>query len=298
MMTSLTLYQSSGGTVGAILLAMALLALIETAIPLHARGRWNRAHLGPNLALTFMTFATNILLNGALVMTLVALESGGFGLLRLFALPPLIVVAAVVLALDFSFYVAHVAMHKIPGFWRFHSVHHSDPAVDVTTTIRQHPVEGVIRYAFMAAFAIPLGASPAAFAVYRVWSALSGLLEHSNIRVPRWLDSLLSLVFSWPNMHKVHHSRDARYTDTNYGNIVSLWDRLFFTFTAARNGANIVYGLDGFDDPSAQTTLGLLVMPFREARAPREAAATTQEPAGAKCGPKPSASVSTSTATL
>ena len=142
----------------------------------------------------------------------------------------------VVLVLDLSFYVAHVAMHKVPSFWRFHSVHHADPAVDVTTTIRQHPGEGVIRYAFMAAFAIPLGASPGAFAVYRVWSALNGLLEHANICVPPWLDSVLSLVTTWPNMHKVHHSREVQDTDTNYGNIVSLWDRLFFTFTPARHG--------------------------------------------------------------
>ena len=266
-MTSLTLYDSSVGTVGAILIAMAVIALIETAIPLHARGRWNRAHLGPNLALTFMTFATNIFFNTALVMALASLQSNGVGLLHMFALPPLMTAITVVLVLDLSFYVAHVAMHKVPSFWRFHSVHHADPAVDVTTTIRQHPGEGVIRYAFMAAFAIPLGASPGAFAVYRVWSALNGLLEHANIRVPSWLDRVLSLVTTWPNMHKVHHSRDAQYTDTNYGNIVSLWDRLFFTFTPARHGTRIVYGLDGFDDPATQTTAGLLAMPFSDAKA-------------------------------
>jgi sterol desaturase/sphingolipid hydroxylase (fatty acid hydroxylase superfamily) len=256
--------QSSIETVGGIFGAMAVVALIETAIPLHARGRWNRAHLWPNLALTFITFATNVLFNSALVVVLTRLQSNGFGLLPGLTLHPLMTGVIVVLGLDLSFYVAHVAMHKIPGFWRFHRVHHSDPAVDVTTTIRQHPGEGVIRYAFMAALAIPLGASPGAFAVYRLWSALSGLLEHANIRLPHRLDRLLSLVFSWPHMHKVHHSRDTRYTDTNYGNIVSLWDRLFFTFTPSRHGVNIVYGLDGFDDPATQTTAGLLVMPFRD----------------------------------
>ena len=266
-MTSLTPFGSSVGTVGAILIAMSVVALIETAIPLHAHGRWNRAHLGPNLALTFITFATNTFLNGVLVMTLLWLQSNGFGLLYMFALQPLISALMVVLALDFSTYVAHVAMHKIPGFWRFHRVHHSDPAVDVTTTIRQHPGESVIRYAFMAAFALALGASPRAFGVYRVWSALNGLLEHSNIRVPLWLDSLLSLVTTWPNMHKVHHSRTANQTDTNYGNIFSFFDRLFFTFTPSKRGVNIVYGLDGFDDPVTQTTAGLLGLPFREAKA-------------------------------
>jgi sterol desaturase/sphingolipid hydroxylase (fatty acid hydroxylase superfamily) len=262
-------FLSSISTIGAILAAMAVVALIETAIPLHARGRWHRAHLGPNLALTFITFATNILFNGALVVTLISLQSDGFGLLHMLALPPLMTVVSVLLVLDFSFYVAHVAMHRIPGFWRFHRVHHSDPVVDVTTTIRQHPGEGVIRYAFMAAFAFALGASPGAFAVYRSWSALNGLLEHANIRVPLWLDSLLSVVTTWPSMHKVHHSRTAKETNTNYGNILSLWDRLFCTFTPARQGTNIVYGLDGFDDPAAQTTAGLLAVPFRDAEPSR-----------------------------
>jgi sterol desaturase/sphingolipid hydroxylase (fatty acid hydroxylase superfamily) len=125
-------------------------------------------------------------------------------------------------------------MHKIPGFWRFHRVHHSDPAVDVTTTIRQHPGENVIRYAFLTVAACALGASPGAFAVYRAASVLGGLLEHANIRVPLWLSRLLSLVTSWPYMHKVHHSRLATQTDTNYSNLFSIWDRLFATFTPAR----------------------------------------------------------------
>src|SRR5262249_28384593 len=185
----------------------------------------------------------------------------------LWELHPLIGGTIMVLVLDFSFYVAHVAMHWLPRFWRYHRVHHSDPAVDVTTSIRQHPGETVIRYAFMGAFAVAIGATPGPFAVYRAWSALNGLVEHANVRVPPWLDDLLSLVTTWPNMHKIHHSRVANETDTNYGNIVSFWDRLFFTFTPARRGTDVVYGLDGFDDPALQTTTGLLAMPFRDPNA-------------------------------
>ena len=261
-----TQVQSSIATVVVILAVMAVVALLETVRPLHARRRWNRVHLGPNIALTFLTFATNLVFNGALVMTLVWLQESGFGVLNMLRAASLVAVVVAVLALDLSFYVAHVAMHKIPAFWRFHRVHHSDPVVDVTTTIRQHPGEGVIRYAFMAVFATALGVSPGGFAVYRLWSALSGLLEHANVRLPLRLDSVLSLVVSSPNMHKVHHSRDATCTDTNYGNIVSLWDRLFLTFTPAKRGVNVVYGLDGFDDPASQTAAGLLAMPFHEAK--------------------------------
>ncbi len=142
-------------------------------------------------------------------------------------------------------------------------MHHADPAVDVTTTIRQHPGEGVIRYVAMAACAIPLGAEPEAFAVYRAWAAINGLLEHANVRAPAGFDRILALVTTWPHMHKVHHSRRASETNTNYGNIFSLWDRLFATYTPSARGTDIVYGLDGFDDPAAQTTAGLLALPFR-----------------------------------
>ena len=260
--------QSTFASATAILAAMALVAAVETAIPLHARGRRHRDHLGPNLALTLLAFATNALLGAALVAALIWLRASGLGLLNQVALGAPAGIAVTVLALDLSFYVAHVAMHRVPAFWRFHRVHHCDPAVDVTTTIRQHPGEGAIRYAFLAVFALALGASPEAFAVYRTASALVALLEHANLRVPPWLDGALSLVVTWPNVHKLHHSRDRRYTDTNYGNIVSWWDRLFSTFTPGRYGTDVAYGLDGLDDAAAQTTRGLLALPFRDAAAP------------------------------
>jgi sterol desaturase/sphingolipid hydroxylase (fatty acid hydroxylase superfamily) len=255
--------RASLSSVGVILAAMAALAGLEAAIPLRRRGAWSRAHLAPNLALTFLTFATNGLMSAALVVALAAAEARGFGILQALALPAWASTLAAVLGLDFAFYVTHVAMHKLPAFWRFHRVHHSDPLVDVTTTIRQHPGESLIRYAFLTAFALPLGASPAAFAVYRSAVALAGLLEHANLRAPRWLDAALSLVFTWPTLHKVHHSRDARFTDTNYGNVVSWWDRLFGSLTPAHEGRSIAYGLDGCDDPTTQTTAGLLALPFR-----------------------------------
>jgi sterol desaturase/sphingolipid hydroxylase (fatty acid hydroxylase superfamily) len=254
---------STLATVGGILVAMVLVALIETAIPLYARSQWNRAHLAPNLTLTFITFATNVLFNMVLVAALARLEADQFGLTRPLSPWPRTKVVVEVAALDFSFYVAHVAMHKIPVFWRFHRVHHADPAIDVTTTVRQHPVEGVIRYAFMAAFAIGIGAGTRAFAIYRLSSVLNALLEHANFRLPARVDRALSWVTTWPNVHKLHHSRDPKETDTNYGNLLSLWDRLFFTFTLPRPHMNIVYGLDGFDDPARQTTGALLIDPFR-----------------------------------
>ena len=225
-------------TIGLILVAMAAVAAVEVAIPLHARGRWHRSHLGPNLALTFLTFGTNLFLNIVLVAVVVWLESHGFGLLRWLPLPPLLAASIAVAALDFSFYAAHRSWHTFPSLWRYHAVHHSDPALDVTTTIRQHPVESLLRYAAMGAMAVVVGPSPTAFAVYRVTSVLSGLLEHSNIRAPRWLDGLLSIVMTWPHMHKVHHSRAPEQTDTNYGqSVLALGPSLRHLHTIARGYA-------------------------------------------------------------
>jgi sterol desaturase/sphingolipid hydroxylase (fatty acid hydroxylase superfamily) len=101
--------------------------------------------------------------------------------------------------------------------------------------------------------------------VYRAWSALNGLLEHANVRMPRPLDTLLSFVVVTPNMHKVHHSRRAAETNSNYGNICPLFDRLFGTFTPSAQGVHVVYGLEGFDAPPAQTTAALLALPFAPA---------------------------------
>jgi sterol desaturase/sphingolipid hydroxylase (fatty acid hydroxylase superfamily) len=256
-------FASGIDAIGAILAAMAAVAAIEAWIPLRARTRANAEHLAPNLALTLLAFATNLVFNTGLLALLVALRARGFGLLPALALPPITAGAIAVVVLDLSFYVAHVAMHRIPSWWRVHSVHHSDPAVDVTTTIRQHPVESGIRYAFLGAFAAVLGASPGAFGVYRTASALNGLLEHANLRLPVRLDRALSLVTTWPNLHKVHHARNAGRTDTNFGNLLSLWDRLFGTFTPSREGADVVYGLDAYDDASLRTTAGLLAAPWR-----------------------------------
>ncbi len=273
-MTWLEQLQPGAISIVAILVAMGAVALLEVAIPLHARGRSGRAHLAPNLALTFLTFATNLFFNAALLMALIWLEPRGLGLLNAFALPAPLEAVVVLVVLDLSFYVTHVAMHKLPSLWRFHRVHHADPLVDVTTTVRQHPGEGVIRYASLAAFACALGAAPAAFGVYRVAVALNGLLEHANIRLPRWLDAALALVTTWPSFHKLHHSRVDAQTDSNYGNLLCCWDRLFATHTPAHLGTNVAYGLEGFDDADTQSTRGLLALPFRAAPRVGELSAT------------------------
>jgi sterol desaturase/sphingolipid hydroxylase (fatty acid hydroxylase superfamily) len=260
---STALAPSNFTTIAVLLALMAVISAVEVLIPLSGRSRWNRTHLVPNLVLTIATFVMSMFFGAAIILALIALQAAGLGLLNWYAIDPFWAIVAAVLVLDLSTYACHVALHKVPGWWRFHRVHHCDPAVDVTTSFRQHPGESVIRYVFLAASAVAIGASPVAFGIYRTLSALTALAEHASLRVPPWLDDALSLVTTWPTFHKVHHSRAHHETDSNYANIFSFWDRLFFTFTPARQGREVTYGLDGLDDPSNQTIAGLLTLPFR-----------------------------------
>jgi sterol desaturase/sphingolipid hydroxylase (fatty acid hydroxylase superfamily) len=246
------------------LLAITCLSLIEFAIPLHPRTGLQNRHLGPNLGLTFIAFLMNFAFNTAMLLALAGLHSRGFGLLPMLSLGPLASLGLAIVILDFTTYLAHVSMHKFSPLWRYHSIHHSDLALDVTTTSRQHPGEGIIRFVFMATTAIALGATPAMFVAYRLTTSMFGFTIHSNIGLPVWLDTVLSWFIASPNMHKVHHSRRREFTDTNYGNILTLWDRLFGTFVPARLGTSIDYGLDDFDEAACHSIGGLLVRPLRK----------------------------------
>ena len=264
-MTIATLWdvaQQNGFTLVILLSVLGIVSLVELIFPLHARGRWHRAHLVPNLALTGITLATNLVLNTALVILVLYLYKHEIGLLHVSGMTSLARDIVAFIALDFSFYVCHIAMHKVPVFWRYHQVHHCDPVLDATTTVRQHPGESLIRYTFLTVATIVLGPSLYAFAAYRAWSAINGFFEHANIRTPQWLAVSLTLLTSWPSMHRIHHSCVAAQTDTNYGNIFSIFDRLFGTFTPIREAAAVVVGLDGYYDPAAQTTCSLLKMPY------------------------------------
>lgn len=270
--------QSGSASVLVIAAALAVVSVLETALPLVPRNRWNRIHLTPNLVLGSITLVSNLVLSAGLVVLLSTLAARKIGLFPTLGLAGPAELAAGLLGLDFSFYLAHVAMHKFPSLWRFHSVHHADPAVDATTTLRQHPGETLIRFAFTTAFACTLGASPATYLVYRSAVALNGLLEHGNLHLPRPVDDLLALVTTWPAFHKVHHSRNPAQTDTNYGNLFSWWDRFFGTATPARVGERVTYGLEGLEDEWTQSFAGLMTLPFRRGlrSAPRQSFCSTE----------------------
>jgi sterol desaturase/sphingolipid hydroxylase (fatty acid hydroxylase superfamily) len=229
---------------------------VESRWPLFAFGRDRARHLLPNLALASLTLLMTLGVASALRPA--KLDLGLWNDARPLWLQAMFAVAI----LDFFVWLAHLLLHKMDWAWRVHRVHHSDPAVDVTTALRQHPGETVWRMAWRVLSVAGLGIPIPVVALYEMLSAANALLEHANIAVPERMDRVLRWLVVTPNMHKWHHSRDARETDTNYGNILSVWDRLFGTFTGQGKLAGLRYGLDGFDGSDSQSLRGLLRMPI------------------------------------
>ena len=241
---------------------MAILAVVETALPF-SRKDWRKRHLVPNLLLTVVTLGLNFVLNAGAILATAWLHERDFGVLGRTSLSPHAATAIGVLALDGATYACHRLMHAFPVLWRFHSVHHADPLVDVTTTLRAHPAETAWRFAFVMVPAWLLGLPAEAVAVYRVVSVLMAVMEHANVKLWQPLDGALSFVIGTPNMHKLHHSQAEGEANTNYGNILSLFDRALGTFTPSARAEFVDAGLDGRDGDATQRFVGLLRLPFR-----------------------------------
>ena len=226
---------------------MGALSFVELMIPLFVHSR-NQRRTRTNLGLTIVTFLLNWGLYAAAAIVALLASLHGKGVLTGLHLSPFVLLVVSVVTLDLATYFAHVTMHKIPVLWRFHRVHHSDAFVDATTTFRQHPLEGIWRFLWIIVPVWILGLPASSVAVYRILSASNGLIEHSNIRIGQWLDPLLSLIWTTPNMHKIHHSRSPQQTDSNYGNLLALCDRVFGTFRPTKEALAVRYGLESVDD--------------------------------------------------
>jgi len=171
------------------------------------------------------------------------------------------------LTLDFfGGWLVHITEHKVPMLWRFHVVHHADNNVDVTTGLRHHPVESVLRGVFFFMGIFVSGAPMYAVMIFQTILVLSTAFTHANISMPRWLDKGLSYILVSPNMHKVHHHWKQPFTDSNYGAILSIWDRILGTFKKL-DPKEIRYGLDRYYPNEKDEDFGLLMKsPFQKNR--------------------------------
>lgn len=239
-----------------------LLWSLESIVPLYRYQNSRVRHALPNVALMLILVLTNLALSFSSAYLAGFTVRHGVGLFFLADLSVSTQVILGVLALDLFAYFAHVMLHKSWLGWQFHRVHHSESAVDVTTAFRQHPGETIWRIVWQLATVLVFGLPLWVVIIYLILSSLNAQMEHANIKMNSRLDRFLRLVIVTPHMHKAHHSRDQRETDSNYSNIFSFWDKLFGTYTAEIDFQRLRYGLDGFDVKERQTLRGLLKMPF------------------------------------
>ncbi len=224
-----------------------------------------RQHALTNATFVFFGAIVQLFLGYSLLNTLNWTAHHHWGLVRLLPVDghPLLGFALSFLLLDLLEYVYHVLMHRYSYLWRFHAVHHADPALDVSTVLREHPGETAIRLAFLLVWVFVSGITFWALMARQFVQIVSNVAAHAHLRLPEQFDQVLSWVLVTPNVHHVHHHRSQPYTDSNYGDVLSIWDRLFGTFRQMKT-SEIVFGLDTVNEPLDGVSFGhLLAQPFQ-----------------------------------
>jgi sterol desaturase/sphingolipid hydroxylase (fatty acid hydroxylase superfamily) len=246
---------------------MLLLWLLEGAIPFlslqYKKTKWR--HASVNLTFTVVHLVIHTAFAFVIVLLSDLSKANGLGLVYWLHASTLWTIIISFFVLDFfGGWLVHWVQHKIYPLWKFHVVHHSDNNVDVTTGLRHHPIESVLRGVFFLAAIAITGAPMYAVMIYQTVLVLSTQFTHANIHLPRWLDAWLSYLFVSPAMHKVHHHWQQPYTDSNYGAVFSVWDRLLGTYKKL-DASQIRYGLDAYYANEQDENLGMLLKkPFQE----------------------------------
>lgn len=239
--------------------------LLETGLPLYRKPYDRLRHAGLNFTLTLIAFAVNIALAFVVAFAIDWTQQNQFGLLNwLPAMPLWLYILIGVMVFDLtSAYIPHRMQHEIKWLWRFHALHHSDPHVDSTTAVRHHPGDTAMRALFTALAVVITGTPLWFFYFYQTLALINAQIVHANVRFPRWLDDALSWVYLSPDMHRTHHHYKVPYTDSNYSNFLSIWDRLLGTYTWL-DRKDLVFGLDTHPEPAQHSHIPtMLAEPFR-----------------------------------
>lgn len=240
--------------------------IIEGAIPLvPLRYKKNKLrHAAVNFGFTVIHLIIHTFLAILIVMLSDWCREQDFGMVYWFNANVLGAIIIGVLALDFSSWLVHLVMHKVPLLWRFHLIHHSDNNVDVTTGLRHHPGDSLLRGIFFLLLIFFSGAPMYSVMIYQTLVVLATAFTHANISLPKRVDKALSYFLVSPNMHKVHHHWVQPYTDSNYGAVFSIWDHLFRTFTTL-DPKKIRYGLDKYyPNEKDEDFMALMKRPFQK----------------------------------
>ncbi len=249
---------------GWVIFCIALFWVLEGNYSLFTQPYRKWKHAGVNLSLLGFVLIINLVFGLLTAGVFLWLGENKFGILHLFEAPVWVQLLLSLLVLDLiAQYGVHYFLHKVRWLWRLHLVHHTDKHVDVTTGTRHHPLDFLIRELFALSAVIIMGMPISYYFFYRILSVLFTYWTHANVRLPLWLDKGLSYIIVTPNMHKFHHHYQLPWTDSNYGNILSIWDRIFGTYVYG-DPSKIVYGVDIADHTDDENLRVQLAIPFNK----------------------------------
>ena len=265
-MTDFILQNEASLRLGFFISILLIMMLVEALFPRKRRAmgrghRWLSNILMTILDALFVRFAFPILAIGVAALS----AQKGWGLFNLTDWPVWLEITLVVIVLDMLIYWQHVAFHHVPFLWAFHKVHHVDRDIDVTTGFRFHPIEIGISLAYKLCLVVLLGVPVLAVIIFEIILNGCAMFNHSNVKLPLRVDRVLRRIIVTPDMHRVHHSTIMSETNSNYGFNLSLWDRIFGSYTAQpREGHDgMVIGLDEHQTDGPASLSWSLVLPFK-----------------------------------
>jgi sterol desaturase/sphingolipid hydroxylase (fatty acid hydroxylase superfamily) len=215
-----------------------------------------------NLTLTlFNSLVLYLVFAGAVVTAAMYVTTHQLGVLNRVELPAWFKLLATIAFMDLMLYIWHLLNHEVPFLWRFHRVHHSDLNMDVSTATRFHIGELFISAIIKVSLVFFLGASIAGVVIFESALVLCAQFHHSSVKVPGWFEKLFWVLFVPPSMHRIHHSVVIKERNTNYGTILSTWDRWLGTLLTNVDQDQIRIGIGAYQKPDKLNFQHLLAMP-------------------------------------
>ena len=215
----------------AFLSTFSLFALAEYFLPKRTARRLTQRRWITNISLGIIdAFMVRLLLPGITIAAAVLAENLKFGLFHWTTMPLWIVLPLSIMMFDWAIWLQHLITHKVHFLWRLHRVHHSDIDFDISTGIRFHPMEILLSLIYKATFILLLGLPAWVVFVCEVILNAMAVFSHANLRIIPGVERILRVLIVTPDMHRIHHSIQPHETDSNYGNFLSIWDRLFNTY--------------------------------------------------------------------
>jgi sterol desaturase/sphingolipid hydroxylase (fatty acid hydroxylase superfamily) len=246
---------------------LGLLAIAERLFPRRLQGQARRSRWPVNLGLSILnTLLLRLVFPVAAVGAAVWAAEADWGMFNVFATPPWLAAILSFLLLDLAIYGQHRLFHAVPWLWRVHRGHHIDLEVDVTTAGRFHPIEMLLSMLWKIVVVVALGAPAEAVLAFEIMLNAAAMFSHARIGMPTAVDGVLRWVLVTPDMHRIHHSIHRDETDSNYGFLLSTWDRLFDSYRPRPREPQetMALGLAEFQTPRSSGFFSLLLNPFRD----------------------------------